>query len=143
LHDEQTHVPWGIMSTILLVDDDPLQAFARKSILEKHFADVERVKDAAEALCLIEQHGFAEQLCLVILGHHMPGFSGPAFVAELGARLPSLPVLILGCEHETASDYATANAHFAPLPIAADEIMLLIKELNPSANLNPSKATAA
>lgn len=135
--------PWDIMTTILLVDDDPLQAFARKSILERRFADVERVKDAAEALCLIEQQGFAEQLRLVILGHHMPGFSGPAFAAELSARLPSLPVLVLGYEHEAASDYATVNAHFVPLPVSADQIVLLIQELTASSDQAPSKATAA
>jgi CheY-like chemotaxis protein len=35
------------MATILLVDDDPLQASVRKSILERRFSDVRRVGDAA------------------------------------------------------------------------------------------------
>ena len=55
------------MATILLVDDDPLQAFVRKSTLEKRFHDVERVADAAEALCLVEQPQFAGGLGLVDL----------------------------------------------------------------------------
>ncbi len=59
------------MATILLVDDDPLQAFVRKSILERRFADVQRVADAAEAFCLIEQPRFAEKLALVVSGLHM------------------------------------------------------------------------
>ena len=69
------------MTTILLVDDDPLQAFLRKSILERRFRDVERVGDAAEALCLVEQPEFAGQLGLVISGLNMPGIGigRPAF----------------------------------------------------------------
>lgn len=130
LHDSRPRAPWGNMSTtILLVDDDPLQAFARKSILERHFASVERVKSATEALCLIEQPHFAQQLSLVISGHRMPGFSGPAFVAELHSRLPALPILVLGYEGEDAADYATANAHFVPLPMAADKIVGLVRQL--------------
>ena len=51
----------GYELTILLVDDDPLQAFVRKSILEKRFSDVLRVTGAAEALCLVEQPHFARK----------------------------------------------------------------------------------
>jgi DNA-binding NtrC family response regulator len=131
------------MDTILLVDDDPLQAFTRKSILEKHFADVQRVKDAAEALCLIEQHSFAEHLGLVVSGHHMPGFSGSAFVAELNARMPSLPVLVLGYESETLADYSTPNARFVPLPTASEKVVEVIREMLSTHMLGPSKATAA
>jgi CheY-like chemotaxis protein len=86
----------GHTVTILLVDDDPLQAFLRKSILDKRFPDVRRVADAVEALCLVEQPFFVKNLALVVSGHHLPGMGGPAFVAELHARMPSLPVLVLG-----------------------------------------------
>jgi len=65
------------MAIILLVDNDPLQAFQRKSILERRFQEVERVGDAAEALCLVEQPYFAGKLGLVISGLSMPGIGGP------------------------------------------------------------------
>ena len=84
------------MTTILLVDNDPLQASLRKSILERRFSEVERVADAAEALCLVEQPQFAGHLGLVVSGLNMPGIGGPAFVAELHDRLPNVPVLVLG-----------------------------------------------
>jgi len=76
------------MTTILLVDDDPLQAFLTMSLLRRQSAEVRRVTDAAEALCLIEQPDFSSKLGLVISGHHSAGIGGPAFVAELRARLP-------------------------------------------------------
>jgi DNA-binding NtrC family response regulator len=113
------------MAIILLVDDDPLQAIHRKSILERRFPDVQRVVDAAEALCLIEQPQFAGKLGLVISGLDMPGVGGPTLVAELHARLPRLPVLVLGSPAESASDYPGECVRFLPPPIASDEMLAL------------------
>lgn len=111
------------MATILLVDNDPLQAFVRKTVLEKRFSDVRRVADAAEALCLVEQPQFADDLVLVVSGHHMPGISGPAFVAELRTRLPELPVLVLGDAHEDAGEYTGDSIYFLPAPASNEAIL--------------------
>jgi DNA-binding NtrC family response regulator len=111
------------MATILLVDNDPLQAFLRKSILERRFKDVQRVVDAAEALCLLEQPHFAGNLGLVISGQHMAGIGGPAFVAELHERLPQLPVLVLGSEREAAGDYAGDCVRFLARPVATEQML--------------------
>jgi len=111
------------MSTILLVDDDPLQAYRFKSILERKFADVRRVADAAEALCLVEQPQFACGLGLVISGHHMPGIGGPAFVEELRTRIPSLPVLVLGDANETPDDYSGDHIRFLSRPVATEDVL--------------------
>jgi len=119
----------GYMPTILLVDNDPLQAFSRKSILERKFGDVQRVGDAAEALCLVEQPQFAGCLGLVISGLHMPGISGPAFVAELHERMPALPVLVLGGGGEIAGDYAGGWVRFLSRPCAGDEMLAAADEL--------------
>ncbi|MGB6744951.1 MAG: response regulator [Terracidiphilus sp.] len=117
------------MTTILLVEDDPLQAFVRMSVLEKRFPDVRRVADAAEALCLIEQHVFSDNLGLVIAGHHLPGLGGPEFVAELHARKPGLPVLVLGDSQETAKDYAGDCVRFLAKPVGANEIISAASQL--------------
>lgn len=111
------------MATILLVDDDPLQAYQRKSVLESRFTDVQRVGDAAEALCLVEQPQFADNLGLVISGHHMPGLGGPAFVAELHSRMPEVPVLVLGSGAEAPDDYAGERVQFLPRPSATGEML--------------------
>jgi CheY-like chemotaxis protein len=117
------------MQTILLVEQDPLQAFLRKSILERRFQDVHRVSDAAEALCLVEQPRFAVNLELVIAGHHMPGVGGPEFVAELLSRMPHLPVLVLGGYNETASDYPGDGVCFRPRSIGSEELLALTGQL--------------
>ena len=119
----------GNMATILLVDDDPLQAFARKSILEKRFHDVQRVADASEALCLVEQPHFAGNLGLVISGLQMPGISGPAFVAELHSRMPSVPVLVLGGSSEAPADYSGEWVRFLHSPCANEEMLSLASQM--------------
>ena len=117
------------MPTILLVDDDPMQAFSRKSILERRFSDVQRVGDAAEALCLVEQPQFAGCHGLVISELHMPGMSGPAFVAELHERMPALPVLVLGGGGEAAGDYAGGWVRFLSRTCAGEEMLAAACEL--------------
>ena len=105
------------------MDDDPLQALVRKSILEKRFSDVQRVTDAAEALCLVEQPQFARSLGLVVSGHHLAGIGGPAFVAELHTRMPSLPVLVLGDSSEENSYYSGEYVSFLCRPILPEEML--------------------
>jgi DNA-binding NtrC family response regulator len=117
------------MPTILLVDNDPLQAFLRKSLLERRFHDVQRVGDAAEALCLVEQPQFARNLGLIISGLHMPGIGGPEFVAEIHSRLPKVPILVLGGASEAAEDYASNWIRFLARPFGLDEMLHLASQL--------------
>jgi DNA-binding NtrC family response regulator len=111
------------MRTILLVEDDPLQAFARLSALEKRFPGVKRVTDATEALCLIEQAAFSDNLGLIISPHRLAGLSGPVFVAELHIRMPGLPVLVLGDSMESAREYSGDWVRFLPRPITTEEML--------------------
>jgi DNA-binding NtrC family response regulator len=124
------------MATILLVDNDPLQAFLYKAILEVRFPDVQRVAYAAEAFCLVEQPQFASNLGLVISGHHMPGLDGPAFVAELHSRLPWVPILVLGDADEAAEDYAGCDACFRPRPVSREELLKLTEQMLAQSKLN-------
>ena len=117
------------MLTILLVDDDPFQASVRKSMLEKRISDVLRVAGAADALCLVEQPQFADSLGLVISGHRLAGIGGPAFVAELHTRIPTLPVLVLGDSSEERSEYPGQNVSFLTRPILADQLLALASKL--------------
>ena len=93
------------MGTILLVDDNPLRASMRKSLLEGSAPEVVRALDAAEALCLVELPEFAQGLALVITGHVMSGISGPEFVAEFRSRMPQVPVLVLSAVPNAEKEY--------------------------------------
>jgi CheY-like chemotaxis protein len=117
------------MTTILLVDDDPLQASLILSVLERRFGNVRRVTDAVESLCLIEQPEFANNLRLVIAGHHLRGMGGPAFLNELRSRMPDLPILVLGATGETPADYADAHVVFLAKPFTAFRMLDLTSEM--------------
>jgi DNA-binding NtrC family response regulator len=117
------------MATILLVDDDPLQASLMVSLLGRRFGDVRRASDASEALCLVEQPEFAGNLGLVISGHHTLGIGGPAFVGELRTRMPDLPVLVLGAADESAAPYTAEKIAFLAKPFAAEKILDLTSQL--------------
>jgi CheY-like chemotaxis protein len=117
------------MTTILLVDDDPLQASLMLSVLGQRFGAVRRVTDAAEALCLIEQPEFAGGLGMVISGHHAPGIGGPAFVRELRTRMPELPVLVLGTAGETPADYGETHAVFLAKPFTSERLLTLTRQM--------------
>lgn len=117
------------MPTILLVDNDPFQASVCKSILEQQFSNVQRVGDAAEALCLVEQPRFAGRLGLVITDLNMPGIGSPAFVAELHVRLPRVPVLVLGDDAELAAAYDARWVRFLSRPFADQDILTAASEL--------------
>lgn len=116
-------------ATILIVDDDPLQASLLMSLLGRQFDNVCRVNDAAEALCQFEQPGFAGKLSLVITGHHMTGIGGPAFVAELHSRKPDLPVLVLNTSSAASSDYQDDQVVFLPSPIGGDRVLAITSQM--------------
>jgi CheY-like chemotaxis protein len=117
------------MTTILLVDDDPLQAHVRRSILGRHFPHVQRAADAAEAFILVEDAAFAERLGLVIVGLNRPGLGSPAFVAELTSRLPSVPVLVLGRSRDEAAFYAGENVRFLPPAASSEQVIALSRKM--------------
>ena len=72
---------------------------------------------------LVEQPHFADNLGLVVSGHHLAGIGGPAFVAELHTRMPYLPVLVLGDSDEVKADYSVEGVRFLPRPFVAEEML--------------------
>lgn len=119
----------GQMATILIVDDDPLQASLLMSLLGRQFGNVCRVNDAAEALCLVEQPEFATNLSLVITGHRTAGIDGPAFVAELHSRKPGVPVLVLSAGKAGTSEYGDEQVVFLPRPVGGDKMLAVTSQM--------------
>lgn len=117
------------MTTVLLVDDDPLQAHVRRSILGRQFHDVKRASDVAEAFILVEDPRFAEKLGLVVVGLNRPGIGSSAFVAELTSRLPSVPVLVLGQDREEAALYNGANVRNLPRAVSSQELLAVSRQM--------------
>jgi DNA-binding NtrC family response regulator len=117
------------MTTVLLVDDDPLQAHMRRAILGRHFRDIRRAADAAEAFILVEDPGFVQRLGLVVVGLNRPGLGSPAFVEELTSRLPSVPVLVLGRQREEAAFYEGPNVRFLPRTAPPEQFIAISRKM--------------
>jgi DNA-binding NtrC family response regulator len=60
---------------------------------------------------------------MVISSHHVTAMTGPAFVAELHARIPALPVLVLGDDGDNPSDYKGEQVHFLSRPFAKEALL--------------------
>ena len=118
-----------LMDTILLVDDNPLRAAMRKSILEGNAPAVVRALDASEALCMVESPEFAEGLSLVITGPAPSGISGPEFVEELRNRMPQVPVLVLGAVPEAEDQYRDISGVYLSGMTSPDELRSLVRRL--------------
>lgn len=116
------------MATILLVDDDPLNASVRKSILERNYSDVRRVGDAAEALCLVEQPQFAQNLRLVVTSDQHSGIGLTGFVSELHLRMPDLPILIIGDDNSEFRDLSAFPVEFIQRPVSAERLLEAVKQ---------------
>jgi len=117
------------METILLVDDNPLRASMRKSLLEGSAPEVVRALDAAEALCLVELPEFSQGLGLVITGHVMTGISGPEFVAEFRSRMPEVPVLVLSAVPNAEKEYQGIPGVLVSQTTSPDELRALARRL--------------
>jgi hypothetical protein len=73
----------------------------------------------------------------------MQGIGGPAFVAELHLRMPSLPVLVLGKAGEVAGDYCGECMRFLSGPVASEEMLALAGEMLALNGLKTSYARSA
>jgi len=117
------------MGTILLVDDNPLRASLRKSLLEGTVPHVVRALNAAEAFCLIESPEFAPSLLLVITENLMQDIAGPEFVRELRVRLPAVPVLVLGGNASTQQEYESIRDVYHSQTRSPQELRALVNRL--------------
>jgi len=117
------------MESILLVDDNPLRASMRKSLLEGNAPAVVRALDAAEALCMVESPEFAQGLALCITGHAMTGISGPEFVEEFRSRMPQVPVLVLSAVPEADQEYKGISGVYVSRTTSPEELRTLVGRL--------------
>ncbi len=70
-------------STILLIDDNAIQAATRQTILRRAGYFVFAALNPQRALDQFRENQFPEEIDMVITDHIMPGMSGSEFVREL------------------------------------------------------------
>ena len=115
--------------TILLVDDNAIQATTRRGVLLKTGRTVALANGARKALQMLDDAALQESIGLVITDHQMPGMNGPEFVERLRERLPSVPVVVLSGYVDVEPEYEGLNIIFRTKPLAPEQLISLVASL--------------
>lgn len=118
-----------MIADILLVDDNCIQATTRKAILARSGGNVAVACDGRQALAMLDQAGLMRPVGLVVTDHLMPGMNGPEFVAQLRARFPELPVVVLSGLEEAEDEYRNLDVIFRVKPFPPDQLLALVRSL--------------
>ncbi|SEF73847.1 Response regulator receiver domain-containing protein [Bryocella elongata] len=115
--------------TILLIDDNAVQAATRQTILKRAGYFVIAVLSPERALEQFRNQDFPDTISLVITDHIMPGMNGNEFVRSLRTFDPSVPVLVISGMVEAEEEYEGLNVLFRLKPLLPDNLLASVHRL--------------
>jgi CheY-like chemotaxis protein len=115
--------------TLLLIDDNAIQAATRQTILKRAGYFVIAALNPRRALEQFQSGDFPAEVQLVITDHIMPGMTGSAFVRELRKTFPNLPVLVISGMEEAEAEYEGMNVLFRLKPLMPDHLLASVHSL--------------
>lgn len=116
-------------STLLLIDDNAVQAATRQTILKRAGYYVIAALDPVRALEQFQSGEFPAPIDLVITDHLMPAMNGVDFVKALRTSHPSLPVLVISGLEEAEQQYGGLNITFRMKPLLPDHLLATVHRL--------------
>jgi CheY-like chemotaxis protein len=125
LHDGKARMS----ATILLIDDNAVQAATRQTILKRAGYFVIAVLSPQRALEQLRNNDFPEPIDLVLTDHIMPGMTGSEFVARLREFQPNLPVLVISGMADAEEEYETLGVEFRLKPLLPDNLLASVHRL--------------
>ena len=114
--------------TILLIDDNAIQAATRQAILRRAGYEAIAVLHPQQALEQL-QTGTAGSIDLVITDHIMPGMNGSEFVRQLRQTHSKLPVLVISGLEDAEVEYEGLNVLFRLKPLQPERLLASVHEL--------------
>lgn len=114
---------------ILLVDDNPVQAMARRAILMRSGAEIVVARSAEEALLMLENTVFRSSLGLMVTDHVMPGMNGAQLTRRVRQLLPMLPILVLSGLADAEGEYNGTHILFRMKPSPPSELIQLVQQI--------------
>jgi DNA-binding NtrC family response regulator len=111
--------------SILLVDDNPIQATTRRIILERTGFHVTVADNGRKAM---ELFASPNPFAMVISDHLMPEMSGPELVKELRDRQCVLPILVLSGLPDAEEAYEGMDVLFRLKPLPPEELIALVRD---------------
>lgn len=115
--------------TILLIDDNAIQAATRQTILRRAGYFVIPLLSPQRALEQFRVNDFQAEIDLVITDHVMPDMSGAEFVRQLRAMRPNLPILVISGMEEAEEQYKDLNVLFRLKPLLPDNLLASVHGL--------------
>ena len=115
--------------TLLLIDDNAIQAATRQTILKRAGYFVIAVLGPERALEQLRNNDFPSPIDLVITDHIMPGMNGAEFVAQLRKFAPELPVLVISGLAEAEDAYQNLGVVFRMKPLLPELLLTNVQAL--------------
>ncbi len=115
--------------TLLLIDDNPIQAATRQTILQRAGYAVIAVLSPERALEQLRRQNLPGDIDLVITDHIMPIMNGAEFVTQLRVFAPALPVLVISGLAEAQGEYQGLNVDFLLKPLLPENLLYRIQAL--------------
>jgi DNA-binding response OmpR family regulator len=126
-------------ATLLLIDDNAVQAATRQTILKRAGYFVIAVLSPERALEQFRTDDLAAPVDLVITDHFMPGMNGVEFVTRVREFAPNVPVLVISGMEEAEAEYTGLNINFRTKPVQPEALIACVNTLLTS---RPSDAPA-
>lgn len=118
-----------MQATILLIDDNAVQAATRQAILKRAGFFVIAVLSPERALEQYRNNEYPSPINLIITDHIMPGMTGAEFVREIRSFDANVPVLVISGLLEAEDEYGDLNAHFRLKPLLPDDLLASVHRL--------------
>jgi DNA-binding response OmpR family regulator len=128
-------------ATILLIDDNAVQAATRQTILKRAGYFVIAALNPVRALEQVQSGEFPAEIGLVITDHLMPGMCGTDFVKGLRKTHPELPVMVISGLEEAEEEYAGLHVIFRVKPLLPEMLLACVHDLLRSGQANVAAPT--
>jgi len=130
LHPTGTPEPRERMThTLLLIDDNAIQAATRQTILKRAGYVVFAVLNPERALEQLRNNDYPDPIDLVITDHIMPGMNGAEFVTRLREFSPEMPVLVISGLAEAEDEYSALGVDFRMKPLLPQNLISTVQAL--------------
>jgi DNA-binding response OmpR family regulator len=116
-------------ATILLIDDNAVQAATRQTILKRAGYFVIAVLSPTRALEQFRSNEFPAPIDLIITDHIMPGMNGTEFVTRVREFEPSVPILVISGLVDAEDEYKGLDIHFRLKPLLPDNLLASVHRL--------------
>jgi CheY-like chemotaxis protein len=116
-------------ATLLLIDDNAVQAATRQTILKRAGYFVIAALSPERALEQFRSQELATPIDLIITDHLMPGMTGSQFATEVRHISPEIPILVISGLAEAEEEYSDLKVQFRLKPLLPDDLLSCVHQL--------------